>query len=265
MQINTVPAAEGVRWLIEGFRLLRRQPLGLPAMTVVYLMLLLAPASLASSSWPAVALAGIVISGVVSPFATVGLMQCVRDAAAGRAPAPAAFAAPFKDTAARRHLLQLGLVNAALLVLVAGLAVLLTPEVPENTGPPSSVQDPRLMALLWQLLLYLPVLALMWFSPLLAGWHQMTPAKAMFGSAVASVRNVGPLLVYGIATALALGAISLAVVTVLGAFIKSPEAMSFIIAPVALAMTTVVQASFYPMYKSIFAEQAGADQSVTAA
>jgi hypothetical protein len=65
-----------------------------------------------------------------------------------------------------------------------------------------------------QLLLYSPVMALMWFAPLLAGWHDMPPGKAMFGSAVACLRNLGALLVYGLAAlALTMG-VSLFLMTI---------------------------------------------------
>jgi uncharacterized membrane protein len=109
-----------------------------------------------------------------------------------------------------------------------------------------------MMAMLWQIVLYLPVLAVMWFSPLLAGWHRMTPGKAMFGSAVASLRNIGALVLYGLATAGAILLISLVLVGVLSALIPSPEILSFFLAPIALGLMAVVQASFYPMYRDIF-------------
>jgi hypothetical protein len=92
----------------------------------------------------------------------------------------------------------------------------------------------------------------MWFSPLLAGWHQMTPGKAMFGSAVASLRNIGALTLYGIASAAAILLISLVIVGLLSIVIRSPELLSFILAPLALILMAVVQASFYPMYRDIF-------------
>jgi hypothetical protein len=252
MLINTLPAGHGVRWLKEGFRLVRQQPLGLPAMVVVYLAMLLIPAGLASSSLLPLAVLGIVISGVLQPFASVGLMHCVKDAAEGKAPAPQSFARPFKDAATRLNLFRLGLVNAALLAVVALLAALLSPDVSAVTGPPTSLDDPRIVGMLWQLVLYIPVLAVMWFSPLLAGWHQMTPGKAMFGSAVASLRNIGALTLYGIASAAAILLISLVIVGLLSIVIRSPELLSFILAPLALILMAVVQASFYPMYRDIF-------------
>ncbi|MCA3218019.1 MAG: hypothetical protein ING59_05550 [Burkholderiales bacterium] len=252
MLINALPASDGIRWLKEGFRLVRQQPLGLPAMVVIYLAMLLIPAGFASSSLLPLAVLGIVISGVLSPFATVGLMHCVKDAAEGKAPMPQSFARPFKDEAARLQLFRLGLVNAALLAMVAVLAALFAPDVGDISGPPTSLDDPRMMAMLWQIVLYLPVLAVMWFSPMLAGWHRMTPGKAMFGSAVASLRNLGALVMYGLATAGAILLISLVLVGLLSTLIRSPELLSFVLAPVALGLMAVVQASFYPMYRDIF-------------
>ncbi|MFN9677227.1 MAG: BPSS1780 family membrane protein [Betaproteobacteria bacterium] len=256
MQVNRVTAGQGLRWLIEGFGLLRRQPLGLSAMVVIYLMMLLVPAL--------IPLVGIVFAGVLSPFATVGLMHCMRDAAAGRAPVPAAFALPFRDETARTHLFRLGLVNAALVSIVAVLALLLVPESP-SSGPPRTLDELPLDGLLLQMVLYLPVLALMWFSPLLAGWHRVSPAKAMFGSVIACLRNLGAMLVYAFSTALALVSISVVIISLLTVFISSRELLSFFVAPVALALMTVVQASFYPMYRDLFADSAASTAAASLA
>ena len=247
MLINTVSASTGLRWLIEGARLLRRQPLGLPAMVVVYLMLLLIPAM--------IPLVGIAFSGVLSPFATVGLMQCFRDAAQGRAPSPAQFAQPFQDERSRVHLVRLGLLNAGMLLVVAMLSSLLAPQ---PSTAPQSIEELPLRPLLVQLVLYAPVMVLMWFAPLLAGWHAMTPGKAMFGSAVACARNIGALTVYGLAAAALSAGVSLVLVTVLTALVPSREVLSFFLAPIALVLLTIVQGSFYPMYLSIFARPAAA-------
>ena len=244
MLINSVSAGTGVQWLLGSGRLLRRQPLGLPAMVVVYLMMLLIPAM--------IPLVGIAISGVLSPFATVGLMQCFRDAAQGRAPSPAQFAQPFQDSRQRLNLLRLGLVNAALLMAVAVLATLIAPQ-GETSSTPQSIEDLPVQSLMVQLLLYVPVMVLMWFAPLLAGWHGMTPAKAMFGSAIACGRNVGALLIYGVAAMALTVGVSFVLISGLAAMITSREVLSFFVAPIALVLMTIIQGSFYPMYLSIFA------------
>lgn len=245
MLIKSVPAATGVRWLADGARLLRKQPLGLPAMVGAYLTMLLLPALL-----PVI---GVVVSGILGPFATVGLMQCFREAALGRPPTLAQFAQPFQDLRSRQNLLRLGMINAGLLAIVAVLAALLSPE-PTVSTPPQGIQDLPLEAMAIQVLLYAPVMLVMWFAPLLAGWHGMTPGKAMFGSAVGCLRNIGALLVYGAAAFGLVIAASVVVVTILGAIVSSREVLMIIVAPVALVMMTVVQGSFFPMYLSVFSE-----------
>jgi hypothetical protein len=242
MQINMLPASAGLTWLRDGMRLFGRQPVGLPAMVVVYLMMLLAPALLP--------IVGIAISGVLAPFASVGLLAACRDVAEGRMPTPMAFAQPFRPTAARLQVLRLGIVNAVLLLAVATLAALLSPEAPSEQ--PQSLQDLPLDALLVQLVLYLPVMALMWFAPVLAGWHGITPGKAMFGSAVACWRNLGPMLIFGVAAGAFTLAISVMAVMLIASLTSSREMLSMLLAPLALILMTIVQASLYPMYRSVF-------------
>jgi len=243
MQINMLPASAGLTWLREGMRLFGRQPVGLPAMVVVYLMMLLAPALLP--------IVGIAISGVLAPFASVGLLGACRDVAAGRMPTPMAFAQPFRPTPARLQVLRLGIINSILLLIVATLAALLAPEAADG-GPPQTLQELPLGALLMQVLLYLPVMALMWFAPVLAGWHGITPGKAMFGSVVACWRNMGAMLIFGVAAgAFTLGASVLAVM-LLTSLTTSRELLSLLLAPLGLVLMSIVQASLYPMYVAVF-------------
>jgi hypothetical protein len=248
MQIRTVNASIGAIWLRDGWRLFRRQPLGLPAMVVVYLMMLFLPALL-----PFV---GIAIAGVLAPFATVGMMTACREAAQGRAPNPSVFAQPFQEQNPNRvKLFRLGLINAALVVLLATLFALVGDDgrLPAPDTPPTLADLPWDMLLL-QLLAYAPVLVLMWFAPILVAWHGLGPAKAMFGSVIACMRNLGAMFVYGLTAMAASLAASIIVVGLLSMLISSRELLSLLVAPFGLVMMTIVQASFYPMYRSIFEE-----------
>src|SRR5690606_3618564 len=134
-------------------------------------------------------------------FAAIGLMNACREIAQGRAPTVVVFSWGFRDPGTRNRLLVLGLVNVALAMLLATLFSLLGLEAVqvEPGTPPDSVgwQHVSWPALRAQLLALAPVFALMWFSPMLVAWHGMAPAKAMFGSAVACVRNLAALFVYG--------------------------------------------------------------------
>ncbi|MCU0950922.1 MAG: hypothetical protein MUC68_07615 [Burkholderiaceae bacterium] len=234
-----------MRWLLDGVKLFRKQPLGLPAMVGAYLGMLLLPA--------VVPLVGVAIAGILSPFATVGLMQCFREAALGRAPTLAQFAQPFQDPRTRLQLFRLGMFNAGLLMLVALLSALLSPE-PATSTPPQTLEDLPLDAMLLQMLLYSPVMALMWFAPLLTGWHGMTPGKAMFGSVVACWRNLGAMLIYGLASLALLLGVLMAAIAVLSVLVPSREILMVLAAPIVLVLMTIVQGSFFPMYLSVFTE-----------
>ena len=101
-------------------------------MVGAYLTLLLLPALL-----PFI---GPFVSGVLSPFATVGLMQCCREVDQGRAPTLAQYLQTFREPRMRDNLLRLGLVNGALLMLVALLAMVIAPA-PAGSGAPASIED----------------------------------------------------------------------------------------------------------------------------
>lgn len=244
MLIRSVPASTGALWVRDGWRLLARQPLGLPAMVVVYMMMLLVPALLP------LPFIGLAISGVLAPFATLALLAACREVDHKRAPTMAVFAQPFRDEKVRVPLFRLGLLNAALLIVVATLATVLGP--PEPATPPISLQDIQLDALVLQLVLYTPVLMLMWFAPPLVGWHAMGPGKAMFGSVVACWRNKWALLVYALTASALMLAVSLVSVSIFSALVSSGQTLSVLLAPIALLLMTILQASFYVMYRSIF-------------
>jgi hypothetical protein len=249
VQILSVPASTGAAWLRDGWRLLKRQPLGLAAMVVMYTFVLLVPATIP------IPFIGVALLGVLSPFATLGLMAAFREVAAARAPTPNVFAQPLRDPAIRRVLFRLGLIHAGLMVLIAALAsVLVGPAVPLAESEPLTLENARLGDFALIALIYSPVMIVMWFAPLLAGWHGLDVGKAMFGSAIACWRNKGALLVYGLLMACVLFGITLIFSALLGAIVSSMQALSLLVAPLALALTTFVQASFYPMYRSIFVE-----------
>lgn len=248
MQIRSLPASAGAIWLRDGWRLLKRQPIGLSAMVVVYVFALLLPVLV---PLPYV---GLVLLGVISPFATLGLMAAFREVTAGRLPTPALFAQTLQDAATRAALFRLGIVHAGLMVVVVVISGLIVGPLPAASGSDTAdmeaLQPERMAAVM---LLYAPVMVAMWFSPMLAGWHGASVGKAMFGSAVAFWRNKGAMTVYAI---LALGimfVVSAATTALIGT-VFSGQAAPVVAAPIALALTTYIQASFYPMYRSVFTD-----------
>ena len=244
MQIQALPAGAGLFWVREGWRLVRRQPLGLASMVVVYVTMLLLPLLL-----PAI---GIIASGILAPFATLGLMNVCHAVHQGRPPLISAFGAPFKPGPTRVHLFRLGLLNAALLSLIATVVMLAGGDRAEH----QALEEVPWDLIVLQMLLYAPVLAMMWFAPPLVGWNGLTAGKAVFGSVIGCMRNMTPLLVYGLAiTALTFGSASLVggALTVLG---LSRQGLVVLLTPLVLLLMTVVQATFYPMYRAIYTQPA---------
>ena len=242
MQIQSLPAGAGLFWVREGWRLVKRQPLGLSSMVVVYVTMLLLPLLL-----PAI---GIIVSGILAPFATLGLMNVCHAVHHGRPLLIGAFATPFKPGPTRVQLFRLGLLNAALLSLIATVVMI-------AGGDRAQQQDEVPWDLIvLQMLLYAPVLAMMWFAPPLVGWNGLTAGKAVFGSVIGCMRNLTPLLVYGLAiAAITFGSASIVggALTVLG---LSRQGLVVLLTPLVLLLMTVVQATFYPMYRAIYAQPA---------
>jgi hypothetical protein len=250
MQIRSLPASTGAAWLRDGWRLLKRQPLGLSAMVVMYTFVLLVPATIP------VPYIGVALLGVLSPFATVGLMAAFREVAAARAPNPVVFAHAMRDRGVRSVLFKLGLVHAGLMILVIVLArLVIGAQPPIAEDDPLTLEGMRLSDLATFVIFYAPVMAVMWFAPMLAGWHGLGVGKAMFGSVVGCWRNKGALVVYSVLMTCVLLGVTLLASGLIGALL-STQMLPLLAAPIALALATFVQASFYPMYRSIFAEPA---------
>lgn len=252
MQIITAPASDGVRWVTEGFKLFFRQPLGLPAMTVIYSFMHLPVL---------VPVVGVLIVAVVSPFAVLGLMGACREIAAGRMPTPAVYIAPFQDAGQRRRLLQLGGAYALLIIVISVVMLLIGVGelIQVDESKPPTLADIDWSNVHWGnvvgvLLLTTPLMLLMWFAPMLAGWHGAGPGKAMFGSLVACWRSKLAMLMFGLAALAAIIAVATVLAVLVGLLGSSKELASILFAPAALVLAAVVQAGIYAMYTTVFAD-----------
>jgi len=250
MKINRLPAAAGWSWLRAGTILLRRQPMALCALVVIYLLLMFAPQILSPTF-------GVLVAGALNPLASFALLLACHEIASGRVALISTFAQPLRDPRRRGALLQLGAVNAALLLVVVAVSTLLAPAGTATSEGATSWDDLPWLAWSIQTTLLLPIAALLWFAPALAGWHGMTPGKAMFGSLVASWRNLRPLLLFGFASGTLFAVCGLAISALVAAGFPA-QVMSLLAAPTVLILTSIVQASMYPMYRAVFGDGATA-------
>lgn len=255
MRIERLPAARGRTWVIDGFRLLRRAPLALLALSFLYLLMLMLTTVLP--------LIGPFAPMLATPLLSVGLMHAVRAAGRGEHPTPQMLFAALREPARRqwRALLVLGVINATCTLVALGLASLaddgtLLRIATGQTGSddPSLQEASLLLASLIFLAAYTPVQMALWFAPLFTAWHGVAPLKAMFFSLVAVMRNRWVFLQF------ALGWVGVALlasllIQVLKALLGgSPLLISLLLSPTSLLVLTALYCSFWATYRDVVSE-----------
>ena len=243
--------ARGAGWLLEGWRLFRVAPLAWLALVLAYWILMTV-----ASYLPFV---GVAAATVLVPAFSVGFMAAGRSCAAGRAPELAMLFEGFRRGFPAQ--LALGGVYLALLALLLGATALadggalgrwmVTGRRPEVEVVQS---DAFVAALGLAASLYVPVMMLFWFAPLLAAWHGLRPAQALFYSVVASLLNWRAFLGYGAAAALVTVVIPFlglsALLLLAGGQLKvGAVALVF---PLLIFFLPILFASFYASYREVF-------------
>lgn len=212
MQTRILPAARGVAWLAEGFRLYRRNPPLLTFLTMAYLAL-------------ALIFSRIRFLGALLPLAMPTLIVLVANVcrtmdrvlplsrADGIDALRRSLAAGLREQ--RGPLLRLGMLQLCGTLIV----VLLDQILPGGDVEALFVNKDGVLApaegvgaidiLLPVLRLFsisLPLVLAFWFAPMLTAWNAIPPVKSLFFSLVAVWRNWRPFLSYG-AVALLAGAL----------------------------------------------------------
>lgn len=263
MQARQLPAARGVFWLFEGFRLFRRNPPLITAATLVYLLAVQLLALL-----PVI---GPVLLPLLLPAMTLIVANACRVVDLQQPPGKAAL---LSGLAGHDNgfpaLLRLGGLQLAGALLVVLLSMLIgggedpfaTALMSDAAAPGSEANiDPAaqaaLLAKLAQVLLFAtPLIIAFWFAPFLVGWDRVAPAKSLFFSTVASLRNWRAMLMFSLA-AIAVAGILPGFILILvaqisgmvlsAAFVALRMVLVFLVAP-------VLTASIYVSYRDIFNE-----------
>jgi hypothetical protein len=249
MRARIVPAARGARWLGEGWQMFRVAPFGWLLLVLAYLIGTQVVALL-----PVV---GVVIALVAVPGLTVGMMGAARAASRGGALRIGMLFEGFRI--GLRGQLALGAVYLGCSILVfAGMS--LADEGGALRGalagraaaePPEDGDWARAGVVF--ALLYVPVMMMFWFAPVLAAWHDAGAAKALFYSFFACLLNWRAFLAYGAVTALAMVAFPLAAVSAIlllsgGAKVK----LISLVLPLVILLLPTLFASFYASYRDVF-------------
>jgi hypothetical protein len=248
---QTLPAAAGWRWIVDGFAIFRRNP-ALYSMLVVCYWLTIVFLNLLPFIGQAAAF-------MVMPGLAVGLMQAARDLERGQ---PVGLQTLFRSLKSNpRTLVILGI-----LYLCCQLGALVLSSVIDGGDLARVVLDGKEMdremieggaliaPAMFVMALMTPVVMAWWFAPVLAAWHGQGVGKSLFFSLVACWLNWRAFLVYGAGLVLVAGLAPGLLAGLL--LLLFPEVQKFITAlltvPMMLVILPVIFASFYVSYRDVF-------------
>jgi hypothetical protein len=253
MKLNSVAPKEGYTWIRQGIWLFKQNPLGLLMLVFMYIF--------AAQLAVIVPVIGVFAVLLMTPTLSAGFMTACRQAIQKERISPMVYLIALRSSAlVRKRILQLGLVYAALILLMSfALSLLVDFEllIPLMTSDkaitPEALRQIYLV-LFFGGLLYVPIAMLMWFSPVLIAWADMSVAQALFSSCLACWTNKAAFFLYLSIWSVILIAIPLTVGMIFDA-LNLGQAASFIIAPLSMAGLTVMHCSFYATWKACFTEE----------
>lgn len=246
MQARQLPLYRGWAWLKEGLLLWRANPALMTYMAFGFLLTLVVV-----SIFP---LIGQPVASLLMPILSLGVLNGCRAIDEGRKVGPDILFSGFRGGIAP-------LVTIGGIYLIASLLALSATVLADGgtllkvmTGSPvdeAAVNSPAFtLALLIAIALSTPVVMAYWYAPMLSGWWQVPPVKALFFSFYACLRNWRAFLAYAIGLALfgavlpgmLIGVISLAV----------PALGTLLTLLVPLVLLPTVFASFYINARDVF-------------
>ncbi len=243
MKLRNARARDGLAWTLDGLRWLKRQPLHLTGLFGVMLF------SLALLSQ--LPLVGAVLVTALLPALTAGWVHTVEQMRRHDAKAtPGLLFAPLLEAGPRRiTLLKLGLAHGLCILLLLALVDLLDPSFGQTWQDMSDAGSDQArteamqavqIGMLWRQVILVPISLIFWHAPVLVHRDDMSLGKALFASALASLRNAGAFVAYG-ASWLAVSALVVGVLTLLG----NPQLVLLIAVPLAMLMSAGFYASLH--------------------
>lgn len=250
MQARIVPAAQGARWLLDGWRMFRAAPVGWLTLVFVYWLLMTLVSILP--------LAGVAIASLLVPAFSVGFMAAARAASRGGPVELVLLFDGFRNE--QRAMAALGFVYLASLALVLAASALcdggelarwmISGQRPSEEAMQS---DAFLGAIALAAAVYAPVMMAFWFAPVLAAWHSTGAVKALFFSFFACLMNWRAFLAYGIATALVTLVLPLIALTAILMAVGGGAGVPVmgLVFPLLVVMLPTLFASFYASYRDV--------------
>ena len=252
MKLNSVAPKEGYTWIRQGIWLFKQNPLGFLMLVFMYVF--------AAQLAVIVPVIGVFAVLLLTPTLSVGFMTACRQAIQKERIRPMVYLVALQSSPiVRKRILQLGLVYASLILLLSFILSLLVDfelllplMTSEKTITPEALRQVYLV-LFFGAMLYVPIGMLMWFSPVLVAWADMSVPQALFSSCLACWTNKAAFFLYLSIWGAILIAIPLTVGMIFDA-LDLGQAASFIIAPISMAGLTIMHCSFYATWKACFTE-----------
>lgn len=199
MRANRLPAARGLRWVVEAFVIFRVAPVRQLLLNLLFLF--------AVTIVVAIPVIGFAAVWLLFPALVVGPHAMSRMAARGMKPGPELLVSGFRQNLAAQLRLG-GVFLAAMLAVLAASALaddgrFAQAMVGSIRLDIADLQDPDLQrAMLIGAGLQTALLGVLWYAPLLAAWDGLSASKAVFFSAAATLINWRALIAYGAAVML---------------------------------------------------------------
>ena len=252
MKLNYVAPKEGYTWIRQGIWLFKQNPLGFLMLVFMYVF--------AAQLAVIIPVIGVFAVLLLTPTLSVGFMTACRQAIQKERIKPSVYITALKSSPiVRKRILQLGLVYAAMIELLSHILSLLVDfelllPIMTSDKPitPEAIRQIYLV-LFFGAMLYVPVAMLMWFSPVLVAWEDMSVPQALFSSALACWSNKAAFFLYLSIWSAILIAIPLTIGMIFDA-INLGQVASYIIAPISMAGLTVMHCSFYATWKACFTD-----------
>ena len=252
MKLNYIAPKDGYIWIRQGIWLFKQNPIGFLMLVFMYVF--------AAQLAVIIPVIGVFAVLLLTPTLSVGFMTACRQAIQKERIRPTVyFIALQSSPLIRKRILQLGLVYASMILvlsfilsLLVDFELLLPLMTSDKPITPEALRQVYLV-LFFGAMLYVPVAMLMWFSPVLVAWEDMSVPQALFSSCLACWTNKAAFFLYLSIWSAVLIAIPLTVGMLFDA-LNLGQAASFVIAPISMAGLTVMHCSFYATWKACFTE-----------
>lgn len=256
MQARKLTAAQGWRWLAEGYAIYRKAPSRLGMVVMGYWMCVLL--------LNAIPVVGAILTSILIPALSLGVMDACRKIEQGQQVEPitlfSAFTAPLKANRATLFLLGGSYLFCTFVVLSISVLVdsgqllsLMTGQIAVTEETLAAPSIP--FAALTVLILLLPVLMAYWYAPILSGWYGLPITKSLFFSLIACIRNSSAFLAFGVSFVLYGALLPVTILSALSTLLPQASGLlsALVLVPMVMVFAPTVMASFYVSYRDVFA------------